>query len=132
VLDIFSGTGNISYEFSARGANAVAVDDNISCTNFIARTAQLLAFDNLKVIHSDAIVYLKRTSQQFNIIFADPPYSWDNYNIIPELVFERQLLLPNGFLVIEHSSFVDFENYPKFYQLRNYGKVHFSIFAENL
>ena len=133
VLDLFAGTGNISYEFAARGATSViSVDNNISCANFIEQTAQSLSFDNLKVVNSDAIAYLKRISQQFNIIFADPPYDWGNYMTIPELVFEKQLLLPDGFLVIEHSSLIDFQTHPKFYQLRNYGKVHFSIFAENL
>jgi 16S rRNA (guanine(966)-N(2))-methyltransferase RsmD len=133
VLDLFAGTGNISYEFAARGAtNVVAVDNNTSCTNFIQRTAQLLSFDNLEVVNSDAVAYLKRTSQQFNIIFADPPYDWNNYNTIPELVFEKQLLLPDGFLVIEHAVSIDFQSHPKFYQQRNYGKVNFSFFAENL
>lgn len=133
VLDLFAGTGNISYEFAARGATSViAVESNVSCTNFIQQTAQSLSFENLKVISSDAINYLKRASQQFNIIFADPPYDWDKYEIIPELVFEKQMLLPDGFLVIEHSISIDFQAHSKFFQQRNYGKVNFSLFAENL
>lgn len=133
ILDLFAGTGNISYEFAARGAiSVISVDNSTSCTNFIQQTAQSLSFENLKVVNSDAITYLKRTSQPFNVIFADPPYDWDKYEIIPELVFEKQLLLPDGFLVIEHSISIDFQSHPKLYQQRNYGKVNFSIFAENL
>ena len=133
VLDIFAGTGNISYEFAARGAtNVIAVDNNLDCVNFIQKTAQSLSFDNLNVLSSDAIAYLKSTTQQFNIIFADPPYNWDKYDMIPQLVFEKNRLLPDGFLVIEHAIAINFESHPKFYQRRNYGKVNFSIFAENL
>ena len=80
----------------------------------------------------DAISFLERCKQQFNIIFADPPFDWDKYNRIPELVFEKNLLLPDGFLVIEHTLGVDFQTHNKLYQQRKYGKVHFSIFAENI
>ncbi len=133
VLDLFAGTGNISYEFAARGAEGViAVDINAACVNFINKTAQALSFDKLTALKMDAISFLTGSKQQFNIIFADPPYDWDNYNVIPELVFEKNLLLPDGFLVIEHSTYVNFNTHPKFYQQRVYGKVNFSIFAENL
>ena len=69
---------------------------------------------------------------QFNVIFADPPYDWNGYHSIPELVFNNNLLLPDGFLVIEHSEQISFKDYQKFYQQRNYGKVNFSILAEIL
>jgi 16S rRNA (guanine(966)-N(2))-methyltransferase RsmD len=133
VLDLFAGTGNISYEFAARSAAEVlAVEINPSCVNFINRTAQALAFDKLSVLKTDVLLFLARSIQQFNIIFADPPYDWNEHNRIIELVFERNLLLPNGFLIIEHSENNNFETHPKFYQQRLYGKVNFSIFAENL
>jgi 16S rRNA (guanine(966)-N(2))-methyltransferase RsmD len=133
VLDLFSGTGNISYEFAARGATEIiAVEINTSCANFINQTAQTLSFDKLSVVKTDVLLFLARNVQQFNIIFADPPYDWNDYNRIIDLVFERNLLLPNGFLIIEHSENNDFQTHPKFYQQRLYGKVHFSIFAENL
>ena len=133
VLDLFAGTGNISYEFAARGATTViSVDNNTSCANFIQRTAQSLSFDNLHVINSDALTYLNRSAQQFNVVFADPPYDWDKYDMLPVTIFERNLLLPDGFLVIEHPISINFESHPKFYQQRKYGKVNFSIFAENL
>ncbi len=70
--------------------------------------------------------------QQFNVIFADPPYDWEHYDKIPELVFGQQLLLPDGFLVIEHPHDHRFDTLPHFFQHRSYGKVNFSFFAENL
>jgi len=133
VFDIFAGTGNISYEFAARGAEkVVAVDELEVCVNFINKTAKALSFDQLTALKMNAITFLERNMQPVNIIFADPPYDWNKYDRIPELVFEKKLLLPNGFLVIEHDINVDFQAHPKFYQLRKYGKVNFTIFAENL
>ncbi len=133
VLDLFAGTGNISYEFAARGAeNVVSIDNSEACTNFIRRTANSLQFDNINVFNVDAVAFLKTCKMQFNVIFADPPYDWNGYHSIPELVFNNNLLLPDGFLVIEHSEQISFKDYQKFYQQRNYGKVNFSIFAENL
>ena len=133
VLDIFAGTGNISYEFAARGAEKItAVDVLDVCVDFINKTAKSLDFHQLTALKMDALSFLGRGTQAVNIIFADPPYDWDKYNRIPELVFEKNLLLPNGFLVIEHDISLDFKAHPKFYQQRAYGKVNFSIFAENL
>jgi 16S rRNA (guanine(966)-N(2))-methyltransferase RsmD len=134
VLDLFAGTGNISYEFAAREAiKVIAVEMNVPCANFISKTAQLLSFDRLSVLKMDVFSYLDGgNAQQFNIIFADPPYDCDKYDTIVESVFERNLLLPNGFLIIEHDRNKCFQTHPKFYQQRIYGKVNFSIFAENL
>jgi 16S rRNA (guanine(966)-N(2))-methyltransferase RsmD len=133
VLDLFAGTGNISYEFAARTKdNVVAVDINSACVNFIRKTSQTLSLDNLSVVRGDALAFLASTRQAVNIIFADPPFDWTNHTKIIDLVFEKQLLLPNGFLIIEHPQTLDFQSHPKQYQQRTYGKVNFSIFAENL
>ncbi|MCL2131053.1 MAG: 16S rRNA (guanine(966)-N(2))-methyltransferase RsmD [Lentimicrobiaceae bacterium] len=133
VLDLFAGTGNISYEFAARGAvEVVAVDNNEACADFIEKTAKSLHFEQLQVVRNDALEYISHCKQPFNVIFADPPYDWDKYSAIPQLVFENGLLSPNGFLVIEHAVAVDFQQHPKFFQQRHYGKVNFSFFAENL
>ncbi len=133
VLDLFAGTGNISYEFAAREApSVISIDNNQACVNFIQKTATLLHFENIHVIKADAPEFLKSCKQKFNVIFADPPYTWEFYSLLPELVFKNNLLLENGFLVIEHSASLSFEDHPKFYQQRKYGKVNFSLFAENL
>ncbi len=133
VLDLCAGTGNISYEFAARGAQSVvSVDIHNACVQFMTKTAQELHFDNMRVIRADILPFLERCTQKFNIIFADPPFNWDSYPRIPELVFQNGLLLPDGFLVIEHPVSVSFEDQPHFFQHRVYGRVHFSFFAENL
>lgn len=133
VLDLCAGTGNVSYEFAARGAESViSVEINNQAAQFISKTASDLGFTNLHVIKSDALHFLGMCKQAFNVIFADPPYNWEHYARIPELVFENNLLLPEGFLVIEHPKDVSFEEHPKIYQHRIYGRVNFSIFAENL
>lgn len=133
VMDLFAGTGNITYEFAARGAlTVIAVDNNPLCINFIKKTIEKLNFDSVHVVKADVPTFLNSCKQKFNIIFADPPYDSEFYPILPELVFNNNLLLEDGFLIIEHSSFISYNEHPKFYQLRKYGKVHFSIFAENL
>ncbi len=133
VLDLFAGTGNITYEFAAREALLVtAVDNNQHCINFIYKTIANLKFDNIHVIKSEVVDFLKSCKTKYNIIFADPPYNWEHYALLPELIFKNNLLLENGFLIIEHSSYINYAQYPKFYQYRKYGKVNFSIFAENL
>jgi 16S rRNA (guanine(966)-N(2))-methyltransferase RsmD len=133
VLDLFAGTGNISYEFAAREAvKVLAVDSNELCVNFIEKTAQSLHFDNLKAVRNDEIRFLTGCKQTFNVIFADPPYDWNKYDAIVQSVFENNLLCKDGFLVIEHALEINFQEHPKFYQQRHYGKVNFSIFAENL
>lgn len=133
VLDLFAGTGNITYEFAAREVlSVISVDNNQACTNFINKTSTQLQFENIHVVKADVPSFLKACKQKFNVIFADPPYTWESYSVLPELVFTNNLLLENGFLVIEHSVAVSFDDHPKFYQQRKYGKVNFSIFAENL
>lgn len=133
VLDLFAGTGNITYEFASRAAiSVVSVDNNHACINFINKTVTKLNFDNVRIIQADAPTFLKSCKEKFNVIFADPPYIWDGFPIIPELVFLNNLLLEDGFLIIEHPITINYEDHPKFYQHRKYGKVNFSIFAENL
>ncbi len=133
VLDLCAGTGSISYEFAARGAQSVlSVDIDGSCVKFMEKTARELDFTNMRVIKADLIHFLGNCMQKFNIIFADPPYAWDGFQQIPDLVFKNELLLPDGFLIIEHPGSISFETHDKFFQHRTYGRVNFSFFAENL
>jgi len=133
VLDLFAGTGNISYEFATRGAlSIISVDNHPACIQFIKKTIEMLQFNNIHVVKSDVVTFLQNKHGKYNVIFADPPYDWTAFHLIPELVFANELLLPDGLLIIEHPKHIDFKNHKKFYQQRNYGKVNFSIFAENL
>jgi len=129
VLDLFAGTGSISYEFASRGSKlVVAVENNIRCSRFITDTSRQLNFTAIRTLRVNAFSFLKQSTQKFNLIFADPPYDLEGIELIPELVFERQLLAEEGWLVVEHSRDKDFTKHPRFFDQRKYGKVNFSFF----
>jgi len=128
-LDLFAGTGNISYEFVSRGCAVVtAVDKDYGCVNFINETAQKLKMNELNVIKLDVFKYLAISKQKFDIIFADPPYQLSNIHEISDIVFDNQLLNTNGWLIVEHPKEVDLSGSKCFYEHRKYGKVNFSFF----
>ena len=130
ILDLFAGTGNISFEFSSRGCkNVTSIDLNFNCVKFMKSMNKELLFQN-NIIRIDAFRYLKKCKESFNLIFADPPYNMENINLIPQLIFERNLLFKKGFLVLEHDNKIDFKNHKNFKEKRMYGKVNFSLFVK--
>jgi 16S rRNA (guanine(966)-N(2))-methyltransferase RsmD len=130
VLDLFAGTGNISYEFASRGCHSlISVDSNFKCTSFIRQTAEKLDFTNLQVVQSDVKQFLIRTKNSWDLIFADPPYNMQNIPEIPDLVFDYKRLNDNGWLIIEHDRNQDFSTHIAFYEQRSYGRVNFSFFT---
>lgn len=129
VLDLFSGTGSIAYEFASRGSGDItAVDGNFKCFSFIKQTADKFRFDSIKVIKSDVFAFLKTAKQPYDIIFADPPYDLETMVNIPGLVFENGLLKKGGWLIIEHSVNNDFSQHQRFWEKRVYSNTIFSIF----
>lgn len=130
VLDLFSGTGSIAYEFASRGSREViAVELNPRCADFIKKTATELTFDNLMVIKGSAFAYLKSARRQFDVVFADPPYDLQGIEELPALVVEGGFLAPDGLFVLEHGERTVYRNHPNFIEQRNYGKVNFSLFG---
>jgi 16S rRNA (guanine(966)-N(2))-methyltransferase RsmD len=128
-LDLFAGTGSISYEFASRGSQfIVAVDSHPRCIRFIKETSERLDFASIKVIRANAFTFLRQTRQQFDIIFADPPYETEGIEQIVAIVSEKELLKQDGWLIIEHPKEVDFSEYEKFFNRRKYGRVNFSFF----
>ena len=130
VLDLFSGTGNISYEFAARGTeNITAVDANFDCVKFIKKTSSELGF-SITTIKSDVFKYLEKASVKATIIFADPPYNLEKeeFATIVRLVFERSLLNEDGQLILEHSKHTDLSDVENFKEARKYGSSVFSFF----
>ena len=129
-LDLFSGTGSISLELVSRGCQqVVSVELDREHHRFIQQCLQKL---NCKVcipIRGDVFRFLKSCHQQFDFIFADPPYALQELPQIPELVFEKQLLKPEGIFVFEHGKDYDFSLHPHFLEHRSYGSVNFSLFT---
>ena len=130
ILDLFSGTGNISYEFASRGTeDIISVDKDFGCTKFISQTSEEFEF-NIQVIKADVFKYLETTKQKHTVIFADPPYdfSLDAFSKIPELVFDNQLLEEGGLLIIEHSKHTDLSCIKNYSYSKSYGGNMFSFF----
>jgi 16S rRNA (guanine(966)-N(2))-methyltransferase RsmD len=157
VLDLFAGTGSVSYEFASRGARSVtSVEINAVHHAFIRRMASELGFKNLYPVKANVFNYLHACSRQFDIIFSDAPYDLKGSEEVISLVFERELLRPageageagearddgsvsedggddlsasGGLLIFEHSKGLDFSAHPHFLQTRSYGSVQFSLFG---
>lgn len=129
-LDLFSGTGSISFELLSRGCRSVtSVEKNNAHVSFICKVAKELKDGNINVIKGDVFRYLKSVpSFSFDFIFADPPYALPELQDIPRIIIENNLLRPDGVFVMEHPSSYDFSSLPFFSQHRVYGAVNFSIF----
>ena len=133
VLDLFSGTGSISYEFASRGARrVVSVEMNPVHQRFIAVTAKELGFDRIRSVKTNVFVYLKSMAgaESFDIVFADPPYDMEGIEMLPEVVLGGGFVREGGIFILEHSAEKDFSGYPNFYERRSYGSVQFSIFKK--
>ena len=128
-LDLFSGTGSISLELLSRGCSqVVSVELDRDHHRFIQECVKKLGATNMIPIRGDVFRYLKSCKQQYDLIFADPPYALKELPQIPDLVFEKQLLKPDGIFVFEHGKDHDFSQHPHFVEHRSYGSVNFSLF----
>lgn len=132
VLDLFSGTGSISYEFFSRGCSEIhAVEMNWKCVQYILQVKNELKMDELYVHKANVFTWLATHFQPFDIIFADPPYDLEHQTKIIQTVFENKLLKPDGIFIIEHDKRQSFQELPFFAEQRHYGKVNFSFFRPN-
>ncbi len=128
-LDLFAGTGSISLELLSRGcASVVSVEADRDHAQFIRQCLQKLETDKGMLIRGDVFRFLKTCRQQFNLVFADPPYTLPKLPTIPSRIFEYNLLKPHGILVFEHGKSNNFSSHPHFVEHRAYGSVNFSIF----
>jgi 16S rRNA (guanine966-N2)-methyltransferase len=129
VLDLFSGTGSISYEFASRGASSVhLVEKDKRHINGIRKILRELEEENVKTIHIDVRAYLKTCSVKYDIIFADPPYELTWLKELPDLVTTAAILKADGFFILEHPRDISFSAHNLFFEHRNYGGVNFSFF----
>jgi 16S rRNA (guanine966-N2)-methyltransferase len=132
VLDLFAGTGSISYEFASRGAKAVvALEMAQPHFKFIQDTCKAMEIHQVTVIRGDAFKYLKNPYQSFDIIFADPPYDHPRIEELPDLVMSSAVLEAEGLFILEHPSQYSFTAHPHYSQQRKYGGVNFTLFTKN-
>ncbi len=130
VLDLFSGTGSISYEFASLGSPYIlAVEwDRFHC-EAIRDNIKLLGIQTIKLYQTDVFSFLSRNQESFDVIFADPPYEHKHLTDLPGLVFASPLLKPEGLFILEHGPHHSFTHHPKWKETRVYGKVHFTFFS---
>jgi 16S rRNA (guanine966-N2)-methyltransferase len=129
-LDLFGGTGSISYELASRGAGDLTiVEKDPVMAEFIKKTGQLLHILNFQVVKMDVFKFIEQCSEGFDFIFAGPPYALNNIDELPVLVEKKNLLKENGWFVLEHTPRNDYTGFPLFATQRNYGTTIFSIFV---
>lgn len=128
-LDLFGGTGSISYELASRGATDLTVvekDDKMA--SFIKKTAQELKLQNFKVVKSDVFRFIETAAEKYGFIFAGPPYALTTIDELPKLVFDKGLLNEGGWFVLEHTPRNNYTRFPHYLREKNYGTTVFSIF----
>jgi len=132
-LDLFGGTGSITYELASRGALACTiVEKDAGMFAFIRNTLDKLQLSQCKAVRMDVFRFMDQCNEQFDFIFAGPPYALGNIDDLPRRVAEKKLLKPNGWFVLEHTPRNDYEKYPLFVTARNYGTTIFSIFVNKM
>lgn len=131
-LDLFGGTGSISYELASRGVqDLTVVEKDHTMYEFIKKTAAGFGISNLRLVKMDVFKFIASCSSKYDFIFAGPPYALNTINDLPVQIFEKQLLRNKGWFVLEHTPRNDYKSFPYFKSERNYGTTVFSIFAEN-
>lgn len=129
-LDLFAGTGNISFELASRHAVKVdAVDQHGKCVIYITDTAKKLNLEQIKARKADVFKYIKSAKESYDLIFADPPYDLGQLPILPKIILEGDLLKPGGLLIVEHPSNRKMVDHPHFQETRQYGNSSFSFYT---
>ena len=129
VLDLFAGTGSLSYEFASRGASSVhLVEKDMKHFAGIRRIINNLGIDNIRPVHIDVKAFLKTCTAKYDVVFADPPYDLQWLTELPDLVVQANVLSEDGFFILEHPRRISFTGHKLFYEHRNYGGVNFSFF----
>ena len=129
--DIFGGTGSISYELLSRGAAHVTlIERDQGNITFIKKTVTALGvLDKMQIIKGDVFQFMKKSTEQYDFIFAGPPYALENIDDIPMLVFKQNMLSPDGIFVLEHTPRNDYQQHPNFKRIKNYGTTVFTFFT---
>ena len=129
VLDLFSGTGAVGFEFASRGASRVyCVEMSRENASFIKTEADRLCLHNITMVRDNVFDFIPVCHEKFDIVFADPPYALQGLETIPDRVFEKGILYPERYLILEHGDEHSFVDHPRFKKEKIYGRVHFSFF----
>jgi len=130
-LDLFGGTGSISYELASRGVTDLTiVEKDAAMHEFIKKTAASIGI-SIKAVRMDVFKYISQATEKFDLIFAGPPYALTNIDDLPKVIFEKQLLQPGGWFILEHTPRNDYRSAPRFSSQRKYGTTIFSIFIND-
>ena len=130
-LDLFGGTGSISYELASRGAVSLTiVEKDNQLYDFIKKMAESLALENFKLVKADVFKFIESCTEQYDFIFAGPPYALGTIDDLPLKIFEKKLLNPKGWFVLEHTPRNDYKKFNNYHSERNYGTTIFSIFIQ--
>ena len=129
-LDLFAGTGSKSYEMGSRGCERiVAIENDYKCAGFISQTKTEWKLP-IDIIKMDVFKFINNCNEKFDLIFADPPYSLENIDSLPDLILNsKKLLKPDGWFILETSHRHQFTNHPNLFRVKNYGEIHFHIFT---
>lgn len=131
-LDLFGGTGSISYELASRGvADLTIVEKDPAMYEFIKKTAATLRIEAIKVIKMDVFRFISQCTDTFDFIFAGPPYALTSIDELPKMIFEKHLLKEGGWFILEHTPRNDYKTFPFYKTERNYGTTVFTTFTEN-
>jgi 16S rRNA (guanine966-N2)-methyltransferase len=129
-LDLFGGTGSISYELASRGAVALTIiEKDTVMYAFIKKNIAELKINNANVIKMDVFSFLSNCNEKYDFIFAGPPYALSTIDELPKIIIEKDLITADGYFVLEHTPRNDYYNYKGFSFKRNYGTTVFSFFA---
>jgi len=131
-LDLFGGTGSISYELASRGAvDITIVEKDNKMYDFIKKTSAELGFENFNVVKSDVFRFIETTPHKYDLVFAGPPYALTTIDELPVKIFEKDILNPGGWFVLEHTPRNDYKKFPHYKTERSYGTTIFSIFVNS-
>jgi 16S rRNA (guanine(966)-N(2))-methyltransferase RsmD len=131
-LDLFGGTGCISYELASRGATEqTIVEKDPKMYAFIQKTTEVLNFKHINIVKQDVFSFMQFTKEKYDFIFAGPPYALTTIDELPRMVFKQQLLNKGGWFVLEHTPRNDYKKFEHYNKERNYGTTIFSIFIQD-
>lgn len=132
-LDLFGGTGNISYEFGSRGCeNITTVELDSKAINFIKSTSEKLELVNHKVLQMNVWDYIENCREEYDVIFAGPPYKMPYLDKLPDKIIEHEIIEGQGWFILEHDPKYNFDDHPHLWERRTYGQTNFSIFVNKI